>query len=43
MEKQDAKIELRGEDFQDILGAVPSWILRWGITIIAVVMMILIM
>ena len=42
MEKQDAKIELRGEDFQDILGAVPSWILRWGITIIAVVMMILI-
>ena len=34
-------IELRSEDFQEVLGSVPSWILRWGITLIAVVVVLL--
>lgn len=35
------KIELRSEEFQEVLGYVPPWILRWGVTILAVVVMIL--
>ena len=33
------KIELRSEEVQEIMGAIPSWILRWGITIIAIVLL----
>ena len=35
------EIELRSEDFNDVLGSVPPWILRWGITAIAIVVIIL--
>ncbi|MFV0329287.1 MAG: HlyD family secretion protein [Dysgonomonas sp.] len=35
------KIELRSEEFQEVLGSVPSWILRWGITIVALAIVIL--
>ncbi len=35
------KIELRSEDFQEVLGHVPPWILRWGITTLAVVVVII--
>jgi len=35
------EIELRSEEFQEVLGSVPPWILRWGITILAVVVVIL--
>ncbi|MDR0863468.1 MAG: biotin/lipoyl-binding protein [Candidatus Symbiothrix sp.] len=38
---EENKIELRSEEFQEVLGSVPSWILRWGITILAVVIVIL--
>ena len=38
---EEDKIELRSEEFQEVLGAVPSWILRWGITVLAVVVVIL--
>lgn len=31
----DSQIELRSEEFQEILGSVPSWILRRGITVVA--------
>ena len=34
-------IELRSGEFQEVLGEVPSWILRWGITTIASVIGIL--
>lgn len=34
-------IELRGEDFNDVLGSVPPWILRRGISMIAVIVFIL--
>lgn len=41
MIKLHEDIELRGEEFQEVLGTVPSWILRWGITIIAIVVVVL--
>lgn len=37
----DPDIELRSEEFQEILGDVPSWILRWGITTVASIVVIL--
>jgi HlyD family secretion protein len=37
----DSDIELRSEEFQEVLGTVPPWILRWGITVLAVVVVIL--
>jgi len=38
---EEDKIELRSEEFQDVLSAVPPWILRWGITVIAFVVIVL--
>ncbi|MDR1458645.1 MAG: HlyD family secretion protein [Bacteroidales bacterium] len=38
---EEGNIELRSEEFQEILGSVPHWILRWGITALAVVVVIL--
>jgi len=38
---EENKIELRSEEFQEVLGSVPPWILRWGITVLAVVVVIL--
>lgn len=35
------QIELRSEEFQEVLGSVPSWILRRGITLIAIIMMMI--
>lgn len=40
MLEEDKEIELRSEEFQEVLGSVPSWILRRGITIIAIVVVI---
>lgn len=41
MKKEKEEIELRSEEFQEVLGGVPPWILRWGITTVAIVMLIL--
>lgn len=35
------EINLRSEEVQEVLGSIPSWILRWGITWLAVFMVIL--
>ena len=35
------ELELRSEEFQEVLGAVPSWILRWGIIVLAAFTLIL--
>ena len=40
MDKEE-KIELRSEEVQEILGTPPRWIVRWGITIILLVVIIL--
>ena len=37
----DLGVELRSEEFQEVLGKVPPWILRWGITVLAFVVVIL--
>lgn len=39
--KNEHNIELRSEEVQEIMGRVPPWILRWGITVIGIVMLIL--
>ena len=38
---EEEHIELRSEEFQEILGSVPHWILRWGIIVLALVVVIL--
>jgi len=38
---EEERIELRSEEFQEVLGSVPPWILRWGITVLAIVVVIL--
>jgi multidrug resistance efflux pump len=40
--KDSDKIEIRSEEVQELLGQVPRWILRWGISIIALTIVILI-
>lgn len=37
----DKLVELRSEEFQEVLGNIPSWILRRGITLIAVIILII--
>ena len=34
-------IELRSEEFQEVLGRMPSWMLRWGMGLLAVVVVLL--
>jgi len=41
MVQTEGEVELRSEEFQEVLGSVPPWILRWGITIVAVVVVML--
>lgn len=43
MANKKQNIELRSEEFSEILGKIPPWILRWGITMVAVVVLILLM
>lgn len=37
----EEEIEIRSEEVQEILGHVPNWIIRWGITVIFAVIVIL--
>jgi len=41
MAKDNSNIELRSEEVQDILGQVPSWIIRWGTVIILLSVLLL--
>src|SRR5664280_1887889 len=41
MQEKEKDIELRSEDVQDVMGQVPPAILRWGITVIALVVLLL--
>ena len=43
MEDRKQEIELRSEEFNEVLSVMPAWIIRWGITMIACVVLILIM
>lgn len=41
MTDKKPNIELRSEDFNEVLGGIPPWILRWGITMIACIVLLL--
>lgn len=41
MSEKGDKIELRSEEVQEIMGTPPAWIVRWGITIILLVVFVL--
>lgn len=38
---KEKEIELRSEEFQEILGTIPPWIQRWGITVVFVIVTII--
>ena len=40
--KKTTPIELHSEDFQEVLGSMPQWTIRWGIIIITVIVLLLI-
>ena len=35
------EIELRSEEVQEVMGQIPAWIVRWGITILFIVVLVL--
>lgn len=41
MKNEEDQIELRSEEFHEVLQNMPPWILRWGITVLAVIVIIL--
>jgi len=41
-EKENQKIEIRSDEVQDILGMVPSWIIRWGTVVILLTVAVII-
>lgn len=41
MAKRD-KVEIRHEDIQELLGNPPSWLVRWGISVFAGIIAVLI-
>lgn len=41
MTEEEKKIELRSEEFQGVLGDIPPWILRWGITLLSTIVIII--
>lgn len=41
MTEEEKKVELRSEEFQEVLGDVPPWILRWGITILSIIVVVI--
>ena len=40
MEDKRQEIELRSEEFNEVLSTVPAWIIRWGITMTACVVLL---
>lgn len=41
LERKGGSIELRSDEVQEILGTPPRWIIRWGITIMLLVVLVL--
>ena len=41
MSKENTEIELRSEEVQEVMGQIPAWIVRWGITILFIVVLAL--
>ena len=38
---EEEEINLRSEEVQEIMGRVPPWIERWGITVIALLLVVI--
>lgn len=38
---ENKEVELRSEEVQEIMGQIPSWIVRWGITLLFVILVVL--
>ena len=38
-DEQEEKIELRSEEVQELMGQIPPWILRWGISLVGVILL----
>lgn len=38
---ENKEIELRSEEVQEIMGQIPAWIVRWGITLLFIILLIL--
>ncbi len=43
MLNQDRTLELRSEEMQEIISAIPNWIIRWGISVIFIAISLLIL
>lgn len=41
--KKNKEIELRSEEVQEVMGQVPAWIIRWGITVLFAVVLSLLL
>ena len=41
MSKENKEIDLRSEEVQEVMGQIPGWIVRWGITILFIVVLAL--
>jgi HlyD family secretion protein len=41
-EKKHKEIELRSDEVQEVMGKIPPWILRWGITVLFLVVLALV-
>lgn len=41
MEEEGKDVELRSEEVQEVMGQIPAWILRWGVTILFIVVLCL--
>lgn len=39
--KEGKEIELRSEEVQEVMGQIPAWIVRWGITLLFIVVLAL--
>ena len=39
--EEGKEIELRSEEVQEVMGQIPAWIVRWGITILFIVVLVL--
>ena len=37
------KVELRSEEVQELMGKIPIWILRWGITVLLGIVVVLLL
>jgi len=40
--KKHKEVELRSEEVQEVMGQIPAWIVRWGITLLFIVILVLV-